>query len=591
MPNKKTAKKKVTTSKKVAAKKTVKTKKPKYKPRQFSSKVVDGDDRAPSRSMLYAVGFRKDDFTRSQVGIASTWADVTPCNMHIDKLAREAEKGVNSTGGKGIIFNTITMSDGISMGTEGMKLSLISREVIADSIETVCVGMGYDGVVMVGGCDKNMPGCMIAAARMDRPAVFVYGGTIRPGDHRGNDVDIVSVFEAVGKKAAGEINTLQLEAIEECAIPGAGSCGGMYTANTMASAIEAMGMSLPNSSAQLAVHSDKMRDAMDAGAAVNYLLEKGIRPSDIMTKEAFENAITIVIVLGGSTNAVLHLLAMAHAANIELTIDDFTRLGEKTPVLADLKPSGKNVMEKLVHIGGTVPLMRTLVKEGIMHGDCLTVTGKTLKQNVNRSDLRYPAGQDIIYPLDNPIKKSSHLVILRGNLAPEGSVAKISGKEGESFTGKARVFDSEDDAQKAILDGKIVAGDVVVIRYEGPKGGPGMREMLGPTSAIMGRGLGKDVALITDGRFSGGTHGFVVGHITPEAFNGGPIALLKDGDKITIDALKSVVEADITDAEFKKRAKNWKKPNPRYTRGVLAKYASTVSSASEGAVTDKELNL
>ena len=591
MPNKKTAKKKVTTSKKVAAKKTAKTKKPKYKPRQFSSQVVDGDDRAPSRSMLYAVGFRKDDFTRSQVGIASTWADVTPCNMHIDKLAREAEKGVNSTGGKGVIFNTITMSDGISMGTEGMKLSLISREVIADSIETVCGGRGYDGVVMVGGCDKNMPGCMIAAARMDRPAVFVYGGTIRPGDHRGNDVDIVSVFEAVGKRAAGEINSLQLEAIEECAIPGAGSCGGMYTANTMASAIEAMGMSLPNSSSQMAVHSDKMRDAMDAGAAVNYLLEKGIRPSDIMTKEAFENAIIMVIVLGGSTNAVLHLLAMAHAANIPLNIDDFTRLGKKTPVLADLKPSGKNVMEKLVHIGGTVPLMRTLVKEGIMHGDCLTVTGKTLKQNVNRSDLRYPAGQDIIYPLNDPVKKSSHLVILRGNLAPEGSVAKISGKEGESFTGKARVFDSEDDAQKAILDGKIVAGDVVVIRYEGPKGGPGMREMLGPTSAIMGRGLGKDVALITDGRFSGGTHGFVVGHITPEAFNGGPIALLKDGDQITIDASKSVVEADVSDAELKKRAKDWIKPSPRYTRGVLAKYASTVSSASEGAVTDKELEL
>ena len=591
MPNKKTAKKKGTTAKKAVTKKTAKTKKPKYKPRQFSSQVVDGDDRAPSRSMLYAVGFRKDDFTRSQVGIASTWADVTPCNMHIDKLAREAEKGVNSTGGKGVIFNTITMSDGISMGTEGMKLSLISREVIADSIETVCVGMGYDGVVMVGGCDKNMPGCMIAAARMDRPAVFVYGGTIRPGDHRGNDVDIVSVFEAVGKRAAGEINSLQLEAIEECAIPGAGSCGGMYTANTMASAIEAMGMSLPNSSSQMAVHSDKMRDAMDAGAAVNYLLEKGIRPSDIMTKEAFENAIIMVIVLGGSTNAVLHLLAMAHAANIPLNIDDFTRLGEKTPVLADLKPSGKNVMEKLVHIGGTVPLMRTLVKEGIMHGDCLTVTGKTLKQNVNRSDLRYPAGQDIIYPLNDPVKKSSHLVILRGNLAPEGSVAKISGKEGESFTGKARVFDSEDDAQKAILDGKIVAGDVVVIRYEGPKGGPGMREMLGPTSAIMGRGLGKDVALITDGRFSGGTHGFVVGHITPEAFNGGPIALLKDGDQITIDASKSVVEADVSDAELKKRAKDWTKPSPRYTRGVLAKYASTVSSASEGAVTDKELEL
>ena len=451
--------------------------------------------------------------------------------------------------------------------------------------------MGYDGVVMVGGCDKNMPGCMIAAARMDRPAVFVYGGTIRPGDHRGNDVDIVSVFEAVGKRAAGEINSLQLEAIEECAIPGAGSCGGMYTANTMASAIEAMGMSLPNSSSQMAVHSDKMRDAMDAGAAVNYLLEKGIRPSDIMTKEAFENAIIMVITLGGSTNAVLHLLAMAHAANIPLTIDDFTRLGEKTPVLADLKPSGKHVMEKLVHIGGTVPLMRSLINEGIMHGDCLTVTGKTIKQNVNRSDLRYPAGQDIIYPVKDPIKKSSHLVILRGNVAPEGAVAKISGKEGESFVGKARVFDSEDDAQRAILDGKITAGDVVVIRYEGPKGGPGMREMLGPTSAIMGRGLGKEVALITDGRFSGGTHGFVVGHITPEAFNGGPIALIKDGDQITIDASKSIVDLNISDAEFKKRAKAWKKPSPRYTRGVLAKYASTVSSASEGAVTDKELNL
>ena len=586
MPKKTTAKKKVTKTKKAT-----KTKRPKYKPREFSSKVVDGDDRAPSRAMLYAVGFRKDDFTRSQIGIASTWADVTPCNMHIDKLAREAEKGVNSTGGKGVIFNTITMSDGISMGTEGMKLSLVSREVIADSIETVCVGMGYDEVVMVGGCDKNMPGCLMAAARMDRPAVFVYGGTIMPGDHRGNDVDIVSVFEAVGKRASGEINSLQLEAIEECAIPGAGSCGGMYTANTMASAIEALGMSLPNSSSQAAIHADKMRDAMDAGAAVNYLLEKGIRPSDIITKEAFENAIIMVITLGGSTNAVLHLLAMADAANIPLTIDDFTRLGEKTPVLADLKPSGKYVMEKLVHIGGTVPLMRTLIKEGIMHGDCLTVTGKTLKQNVNRSDLRYPAGQDIIYPLDKPIKKSSHLVILRGNVAPDGAVAKISGKEGESFVGKARVFDSEDDAQKAILGGKISAGDVVVIRYEGPKGGPGMREMLGPTSAIMGRGLGKEVALITDGRFSGGTHGFVVGHITPEAYSGGPIALIQDGDQITIDATKSVVDLDVTDTEMKNRAKSWKKPEPRYTRGVLAKYASTVSSASEGAVTDKDLNL
>ena len=587
MPKKNTAKKK--TAK--VAKKATKTKRAKYKPRQFSSTVVDGDDRAPSRAMLHAVGFRKDDFTRSQVGIASTWANVTPCNMHIDKLAREAEKGVNSTGGKGVIFNTITVSDGISMGTEGMKYSLVSREVIADSIETVVSAQGYDGLVMVGGCDKNMPGCLIAAARLDRPAVFVYGGTIMPGDHRGQDVDIVSVFEAVGKRASGEINSLQLEAIEECAIPGAGSCGGMYTANTMASAIEAMGMSLPNSSSQAAIHADKMRDAMDAGAAVNYLLEKGIRPSDILCKEAFENAITMVIALGGSTNAVLHLLAMANAANVPLTIDDFTRLGEKTPVLADLKPSGTHMMANLVHIGGTVPLMRMLINEGLLNGDCLTVTGKTLKQNVSRSELKYPAGQDIISSLDEPIKKTSHLVIMRGNIAPEGAVAKISGHEGESFKGKARVFDSEEEAQKAILAGKIVAGDVVVIRYEGPKGGPGMREMLGPTSAIMGRGLGEDVALITDGRFSGGTHGFVVGHITPEAFSGGPIALIEDGDQITIDAHKSVVDLDVTPSEMKKRMKSWKKPEPRYTRGVLAKYASTVSSASEGAVTDKNLNL
>ena len=587
MPKKNTVKKK--TAK--VAKKATKIKRAKYKPRQFSSKVVDGDDRAPSRAMLHAVGFRKDDFTRSQVGIASTWANVTPCNMHIDKLAREAEKGVNSTGGKGVIFNTITVSDGISMGTEGMKYSLVSREVIADSIETVVSAQGYDGLVMVGGCDKNMPGCLIAAARLDRPAVFVYGGTIMPGDHRGKDVDIVSVFEAVGKRASGEINSLQLEAIEECAIPGAGSCGGMYTANTMASAIEAMGMSLPNSSSQAAIHADKMRDAMDAGAAVNYLLEKGIRPSDILCKEAFENAITVVIALGGSTNAVLHLLAMANAANVPLTIDDFTRLGEKTPVLADLKPSGTHMMANLVHIGGTVPLMRMLINEGLLNGDCLTVTGKTLKQNVSRSELKYPAGQDIISSLDEPIKKTSHLVIMRGNIAPEGAVAKISGHEGESFKGKARVFDSEEEAQKAILAGKIVAGDVVVIRYEGPKGGPGMREMLGPTSAIMGRGLGEDVALITDGRFSGGTHGFVVGHITPEAFSGGPIALIEDGDQITIDAHKSVVDLDVTPSEMKKRMKSWKKPEPRYTRGVLAKYASTVSSASEGAVTDKNLNL
>ncbi len=584
------AKKKSAPAKKSPAKKAA-ARKPKYKPRQYSSLVVDGDDRAPSRAMLHAVGFRKDDFTRSQIGIASTWANVTPCNMHIDKLAREAEKGVNATGGKGVVFNTITVSDGISMGTEGMRYSLVSREVIADSIETVAGAQGFDGLVMVGGCDKNMPGCMMAAARLDRPAVFVYGGTIMPGDHRGEDVDIVSVFEAVGRRAAGEINRLQLEAIEECAIPGAGSCGGMYTANTMASAIEAMGMSLPNSSAQAAIHTDKMRDAMDAGGAVNFLLQKGIRPSDILSKEAFENAITVVIALGGSTNAVLHLIAMADAAGIKLTIDDFTRIGKRTPVLADLKPSGKHVMADLVHIGGTVPLMKALLKEGLLHGGCMTVTGKTLKQNLNRSDLKYPAGQDIIKPFKDPIKKTSHLVIMRGNLAPEGAVAKISGKEGESFKGKARVFDSEEEAQKSILAGGVVAGDVVVIRMEGPKGGPGMREMLGPTSAIMGRGLGKEVALITDGRFSGGTHGFVVGHITPEAFCGGPLAIVKDGDTVTIDAKKRELNLEVSATEIAKRLKAWKQPAPRYSRGVLAKYAATVSSASDGAVTDKNLEL
>ena len=599
MPNKTTAKTKApAAAKKVpakkataAAKKPRKPRKPKYKPREFSAKVVDGDDRAPSRAMLHAVGFRKDDFTRSQVGIASTWANVTPCNMHIDKLAREAEKGVNATGGKGIIFNTITVSDGISMGTEGMKYSLVSREVIADSIETVAGAQGFDGLVMIGGCDKNMPGCMMAAARLDRPAVFVYGGTIMPGDHRGEDVDIVSVFEAVGKKAAGEINRLQLEAIEECAIPGAGSCGGMYTANTMASAIEAMGMSLPNSSAQAAIHTDKMRDAMDAGGAVNFLLQKGIRPSDILSKEAFENAITVTIALGGSTNAVLHLIAMADAAGIKLTIDDFTRIGKKTPVLADLKPSGKHVMADLVHIGGTVPLMKILLKEGLLHGGCLTVTGKTLKQNLANSELTYPAGQEIIKAFKNPIKKTSHLVIMRGNLAPEGAVAKISGKEGEKFDGSARVFESEEEAQKAILAGKVSAGDVVVIRMEGPKGGPGMREMLGPTSALMGRGLGSEVALITDGRFSGGTHGFVVGHITPEAYTGGPIAIIQDGDPVSIDAKKREVNLGVSKAEIDRRLKALKKPEPRYKRGVLAKYASTVTSASEGAVTDRDLEL
>ena len=540
--------------------------------------------------MMHAVGFTNEDFDKPQVGVASTWSQVTPCNMHIDRLARESAKGVDAAGGKSVIFNTITISDGISMGTEGMKYSLVSREVIADSIETVVGCEGMDGVVAIGGCDKNMPGCIIALARLNRPAVFVYGGTILPGcatiQGEKKDLDVVSVFEAVGKHAAGEFSDEDLRTIEENAIPGAGSCGGMYTANTMASAIEALGMSLPNSSAQDALGEDKMRDCFDAGAAVLNLMDKGIRPLDIMTREAFENAITAVIALGGSTNAVLHLLAMAHACDVELTIDDFTEIGKRVPMLANLKPSGKYVMADLVKIGGTVPLMKILLEAGLLHGDCMTVTGKTLAENLANSPLEYPAGQDVIRPLDNPIKKDSHLRILYGNLAPEGAVAKITGKEGNSFTGRARVFDCEEDAMTAILEGKIVDGNVIVIRREGPKGGPGMREMLGPTSAVMGRGLGDKVALITDGRFSGGSHGFVVGHITPEAHVGGPIALLEEGDEVTIDAVNNVLSVNVSDEDLEKRRANWQPYEPRYKRGVLAKYASHVTSASTGAVTD-----
>lgn len=561
--------------------------------RPYSSLMLDGPDRAPSRAMLYAVGHKKEDFEKPQIGIASTWSQVTPCNVHIDRLARESAKGADAAGGKAIIFNTITISDGISMGTEGMKYSLVSREVIADSIETVVGCEGMDGFVAIGGCDKNMPACVIAMARMNRPAVFVYGGTILPGcatiKGEEKDLDIVSVFEAVGKHAAGEYSDEELATVESCAIPGEGSCGGMYTANTMASAIEALGMSLPNSSAQAAVSDDKMRDCLDAGAAVLHLIDQGIRPRDIMTREAFENAITVVIALGGSTNAVLHLLAMAHAAEVELSIDDFSEIGKRVPVLADLKPSGRYVMAELVKIGGTVPLMRMLLEAGLLHGDCLTVTGKTLAENLRNSPLEYPEGQEIIRALDNPIKADSHLRVLRGNLAPGGAVAKITGKEGQSFTGKARVFDSEDEAMKEILAGGIQDGDVIVIRREGPKGGPGMREMLGPTSAIMGRGLGKTVALVTDGRFSGGSHGFVVGHITPEAHDGGPIGLLVDGDEITIDAVENTISVNLDDDALTARRENWQQPAPRYTRGVLAKYAKLVTSASEGAVTDKGL--
>ncbi len=556
--------------------------------REYSSKVLDGPDRAPSRAMLYPVGFDKEDFQKPKVGVASTWSQVTPCNFHIDGLARESAKGIDAAGGKSVIFNTITISDGISMGTEGMKYSLVSREVIADSIETVVGCEGMDGYVAIGGCDKNMPACLIAMARMNRPAVFVYGGTILPGcatvQGEEKDLDIVSVFEAVGKHASGQFSDEDLQVVEENAIPGPGSCGGMYTANTMASAIEALGMSLPNSSAQAAISDDKKRDSFDAGAAVVNLLQKGIKPRDIMTREAFENAITVVITLGGSTNAVLHLLAMAHAAGVKLSIDDFTEIGKRVPVLADLKPSGKYVMAEMVKIGGLIPLMKLLLKEGLLHGHCLTVTGKTVAENLANSPLEFPAGQDVVRSIDNPVKKDSHLRILYGNLAPTGAVAKISGKEGLSFTGRARVFESEEDGMKAILSGAIEEGDVIVIRREGPKGGPGMREMLGPTAAVMGRGLGDKVALITDGRFSGGSHGFVVGHITPEAFEGGPIGLLEEGDIITIDAEKNEIS---TDADLESRRANWVQPEPRYTRGVLAKYAKLVTSASEGAVTDK----
>ncbi|WP_417616624.1 dihydroxy-acid dehydratase [Oceanisphaera sp.] len=554
----------------------------KDKRRQYSSQVVDGPTKAPARAMLRAVGFKDEDFNKPQVGIASTWSNLTPCNMHIDKLAVEAGRGADAAGGKSIIFNTITISDGIANGTIGMKYSLVSREVIADSIETVAGCEGFDGLVAIGGCDKNMPGCIIGMARLNRPSVFVYGGTIAPGT---NHTDIISVFEAVGAHAKGDMSLIEVKQIEDTAIPGPGACGGMYTANTMASAIEAMGMSLPNSSAQNATSDHKLQDCQDAGAAVLHLLEHDIKPSDIMTRQAFENAITVVIALGGSTNAVLHLLAMAHAVDVELSLEDFVRIGKRVPVLADLRPSGHYMMSELVAIGGIQPLMKLLLDAGLLHGDCLTVTGQTLAENL-AAVAPYPVGQTIIRPLDNPIKKDSHLRMLYGNLAPEGSVAKITGKEGLTFTGPARVFSSEEETLERILDGTVQAGDVLVIRYEGPKGGPGMREMLSPTSAIMGKGLGQEVALITDGRFSGGSHGFVVGHISPEAQEGGPLAVVEDGDIITIDAETNKLEVQLSDAEITARLAQWQAPAPRYRRGVLAKYAHTVSSASTGAVTD-----
>ena len=553
--------------------------------RKYSKIVVDGVAQSPSRAMLRAVGFDDSDFKKPQIGIASTWSMVTPCNMHINKLAEDVNKGTDSAGGKGIIYSCITISDGISMGTEGMKYSLVSREVIADSVETVSGCMGHDGIITIGGCDKNMPGLLMGMSRLNRPSIFIYGGTIQPGP---NHTNVVSVFEAVGEHSAGKVSDIELKNIEETAIPGPGSCGGMYTANTMASAIEALGMSLPNSSAQDAISQEKVTDCLEAGAAIMHLIEHDIKPSDIMTRSAFENAIKVVIALGGSTNAVLHLLAMAHTMGVHLELDDFTRIGKKTPMLADLKPSGKYLMSELIKIGGIQPLMKRMLDAGMLDGSCLTVTGKTMAENLATVE-PYPEGQDIIRSFNNPIKKDSHLVILKGNLAPSGAVAKITGKEGLSFTGNARVFESEEECLEGVLDGTVIKGDVLVIRYEGPKGAPGMREMLSPTSAIMGKGLGEDIALITDGRFSGGSHGFVVGHVTPEAIEGGPIAIVQTGDRISIDAETNEVKIDLNDEEIAARLAKWQKPAAKYTRGVLAKFAASVASASEGAVTDKYL--
>jgi len=550
--------------------------------RKFSKNLVDGPHQAASRSMLRGVGFKTEDFSKPLVGIASTWSKVTPCNMHINELADLVESSIDQSGCKGVLFNTITVSDGISMGTQGMKYSLVSREVIADSIETVVGCLGYDGVVAIGGCDKNMPGALIALARLNRPSIFIYGGSIQPSSA---NTDYVTVCEKVGEYAKGSISEAELIAVEKISVKGPGSCGGMYTANTMASAIEALGMSLPGSSSQDAVSNDKKLDCQNAGSAIKNLLDLDIKPSDIMTKKAFENSIAVTIALGGSTNAVLHLLAMAHSIGVDLELADFTRIGKNIPVLADIKPFGSHFMSELNAIGGIAPMMKTMLANNLLHGDCLTVTGKTLQENLDQV-APYPSSQKIILNPDAPIKDSSHLRILFGNLAPEGAVAKITGKEGTLFTGKARVFNSEEKGMEAILSKVVKAGDVVVIRYEGPQGGPGMREMLKPTSAIMGQGLGDLVAFITDGRFSGGTHGFVVGHISPEAELGGPIALIQDGDEITIDANQDILNLNITEAEMEQRKLNWTNPNSSPKSGVLAKYKRTVQSASKGAVTD-----
>lgn len=551
-----------------------------------SKNITEGDRRAPNRAMMRAVGFGDDDFKKPVVGVATGHSTITPCNAGIRPLEEFASNGIKEAGAMPQTFGTITISDGISMGTEGMKFSLVSREVIADSIETVCRGQHMDGVLAIGGCDKNMPGAMIGIARLNIPAVFVYGGTIYPGHYKDKDLNIVSVFEAVGQHSAGQIDKEELTQIEKHACPGVGSCGGMYTANTMSSAIEALGMSLPGSSTMGAPDQEKKDSAAESGRALVELIKNNIRPSDIMTRAAFENAIAVTMALGGSTNAVLHLVAIAHSMGVPLTIDDFESIAKRVPHIADMKPSGKYLAVDLHKIGGVPRVMKILLEAGHIDGSCMTVTGKTIAENLKDIPGTLPENQDLLYPLDDPLYDRGHLAILRGNLAPGGAVAKISGLKKPAITGPARVYDSEDQCMQAILDGKINPGDVIVIRYEGPKGGPGMREMLGPTSALIGKGLGDSVGLITDGRFSGGTYGMVVGHVAPEAALNGPIAHVREGDIITIDAHDNLLQVHLTIDEINARAKSWKEPEPKYKKGIMAKYAKLVGSAEFGAVTD-----
>jgi dihydroxy-acid dehydratase len=548
--------------------------------------ITQGLERAPNRSMLRAVGFSDEDFDKPLVGIANGYSNITPCNLGLDVLADRAEAAIKSNGGMPQEFGTITVSDGISMGTEGMKYSLVSREVIADSIETVCNAQALDGLVAIGGCDKNMPGAMIAIARLNIPAIFVYGGTIKPGHYNGRDINLVTAFEAVGERTAGKITDAELLEVERRACPGAGSCGGMYTANTMSSAIEAMGMSLPGSSTMAAVDPEKADSAARSAATVLQAVRSQLTPRQIMTRKAFENAIAVVMAVGGSTNAVLHLLAMAHAAKVELSLDDFERIRQRVPVLCDLKPSGRYLTVDFHRAGGVPRVMKMLLSRGLLHGDALTITGRTVADVLANEPAEPPAGQDVIHSFEDPVYPQGHLAILRGNLAEEGAVAKLSGVKNPAITGPARVFDNEESCLQAILGHRIKPGDIVVIRYEGPKGGPGMREMLSPTSALVGSGLSASVGLITDGRFSGGSHGLVVGHVAPEAQVGGTIALVKDGDSITIDGRERRLQLNVAAAELERRRKRWQPPPPRYTSGVLAKYAKLVSSASVGAVTD-----